>query len=921
MLRLTHNSLRFRLWLVVILTLAPILLLVMYNHHQTRTRVEQGIHEQINTVLTATRLQANKAHQEVGIALQVIARSNELTSLDPDACKGITRRMLASLENFDNLGAAYPDGNLFCSALPGADGINVADHSWFKEALHGTGVATGEFRQSEITLRWTLFFGYPMRTEHGELRAVLFAALSMDWLGRLMDDLRLPPGWAAALVSHRGTTLEHYPERSQPMALLESAQGLVELSSSFESRQRTLELSDADGRQHLYALTAPDFAPDNSLLVVEAPLELSLQKVARDFHLQLALLMLVGFASILGARHYIRRLIERWTRQVLKVTGQLGAGQLDSHIEHLSGVSELDTISASINTMVDSLQERDTRLRLLSMAIEQSPESIVITGTDARINYVNTAFLKTTGYEREELIGQNPRVLNAGWTPKETYIELWASLCRGEVWRGEFHNRRKDGSAYIELATIAPVKNEHGDTTHFVAVKENITARKQSEQLLHRLAYFDALTGLPNRSLLNDRLNQAVRASASGNHWGLLMLLDIDRFQKLNDSRGHACGDRLLQAVAERLQKTIAEEHTIARRGDDDFAIVIENLAASEAEAVRSAEQLARELHEKLNKPYNLGKPCDNTYYATLSIGISLFHGREHSIPNLLKQAEVALHAAKESGRNAIRFFNPEMQATVDAHIRLEAGLREALLNEEFRLYYQPQMNRRGKVVGAEALLRWPTADGGMVSPAEFIPLAEESGMINALGEWVLRTACRQLSRWQQDDSAASLSMAVNISARQFRQTDFVVTVREIIRETAIDPSGLKLELTESVILDDVDEAVTRMDQLRELGVRFSLDDFGTGFSSLSYLKRLPVNQLKIDRSFISDMTHSEASEGIVLAILSMCQALKLEVIAEGVETAIQRDFLRRHGCDQFQGYLFGKPAPIEEWDEFLALR
>ena len=583
-------------------------------------------------------------------------------------------------------------------------------------------------------------------------------------------------------------------------------------------------------------------------------------------------------------------------------------------------MGELDALAEGIERMAVEIGKREGELQRMSMVIEQSPESIVITDTSGSILYVNEAFQRITGYAREEVLGRNPRILNGGLTPSTTYEQMWGTLLAGEVWRGEFNNVRKDGSAYLELATIAPIKDAGGTVTHYVAVKEDITQRKQSEALLHRLAYFDALTGLPNRALLHDRIAQAIRSGVRRESFGMLMLVDIDRFRQLNDTLGHAAGDRLLCEVAARLRASVREEDTVARHGDDDFAVLVERIGETESDALSHAEHIARKLQQALQQPYVLGSEAGDRHFATLSIGISLFHDGVSSLESLLKQAEVALYRAKQDGRDTVRFFNPEMQAVVDAHARLEARMHEALEANAFRLFYQPQVNRRGMVIGAEALLRWPLDGGPMVSPAEFIPLAEDTGHIVQLGLWVLRTACAQLARWQTDESTRHLKIAVNVSARQFHQPDFVASVKETVHAAGIDPGRLELELTESAILSDVDETILRMNELRALGIRFALDDFGTGYSSLSHLKRLPFDQLKIDQSFVRDMADNQGSEAIVLAILSLSHALGLEVVAEGVEMPEQRDFLRQHGCDSFQGYLFGKPLPIEAWGDFLEM-
>lgn len=575
---------------------------------------------------------------------------------------------------------------------------------------------------------------------------------------------------------------------------------------------------------------------------------------------------------------------------------------------------------AALNLMEDAqvarqrAEETAASLRKLSLAVEQSPESIVITNTKGQIEYVNDSFLRTTGYCREEVLGQNPRILNRGKTPRKTYEALWATLNQGKVWKGEFHNTRKDGTDYVELATIAPIKQADGSITHYVAIKEDITERKLSEELIHRLAYFDLLTDLPNRSLLLDRLKQAMSSGRRSKQFGMLLLLDVDHFKILNDTQGYEAGDQLLQEIARRLRDCIRAEDTAARIGGDEFVVIAENLGQEEAAAVAQAELIAEKIHRVLSRTYAL-RSGGQHHYCTPSIGITAFRGDESTGEELLKQAEVALYKAKGDGRNLVRFFSPAIQQVLDARALMESGMRAAIERREFHLYYQPQLDHEGRVLGAEALIRWIGSDGKLVSPAEFIPLAEETGLIVSIGNWVVDTACAQLAAWQQHPETRHLVLAINVSAKQFHRPDFVQEVRARVARSGIDPAKLKLELTESVILNEVESTILRMGEIRALGVRFALDDFGTGYSSLSYLRRLPFDQLKIDQSFVRDMVDDNTSSSIVCAILAMSQALGLEVVAEGVETRAQLDFLQLHGCESYQGYLFGRPVPITEWN------
>jgi diguanylate cyclase (GGDEF)-like protein len=403
-------------------------------------------------------------------------------------------------------------------------------------------------------------------------------------------------------------------------------------------------------------------------------------------------------------------------------------------------------------------------------------------------------------------------------------------------------------------------------------------------------------------------------ASKRSQAFGALLILDLDNFKALNDTQGHDIGDRLLVHVAQRLRAHVRQEDTVSRLGGDEYGVMLEDLGLDEVSAANQVEMIAEKLRLALMLPYALSD-IDQMQQFTCSIGMTLFHGLSESTDALFKQAEVALYQAKDAGRNKLRFFNPAMQAIIDQRTAMENALRQALRLNEFQLYYQPQIDENGKTIGAEALLRWLQPGVGMIPPAQFIPLAEETGLILPIGEWVVHAACAQIKAWAKDAHARHLQLAINVSARQFHQADFVAQIAASLDHSGIDPTRLKLELTESVVLENVDEVIHRMQELKALGVSFSMDDFGTGYSSLSYLKLLPLDQIKIDQSFVRDLTIDPSDAAIVRAILAMSQSLGLNAIAEGVETEAQHKFLYDNGCKFYQGYLFGKPMPITEWE------
>jgi diguanylate cyclase (GGDEF)-like protein len=428
------------------------------------------------------------------------------------------------------------------------------------------------------------------------------------------------------------------------------------------------------------------------------------------------------------------------------------------------------------------------------------------------------------------------------------------------------------------------------------------------------LAFFDQLTGLPNRTLLMDRLRQAMTASSRSNRYGAVLFIDLDKFKTLNDTLGHDMGDLLLQQVAQRLTSCVRVGDTVARMGGDEFVVMLASLSVDERDAAIQAEAIGEKIIKTINQAFQLK---DVTYHSTPSIGATLFNGSQTEIEVVLKQADLAMYRSKDAGRNTLRFFDPDMEVDVMKRAALERDLRLAVQEQQFLLHYQAQVDTTGRLTGVEVLVRWQHPRRGMVSPAEFIPFAEETGLILPLGHWVMETACKQLAIWAGQPELSHLKVAVNVSAYQFRRDDFVAQVLAILDSTGANPQRLKLELTESLLVDDVENIIGKMNALKAKGVSFSLDDFGTGFSSLSYLKRLPLDQLKIDQSFVRDILTDPNDAAIARTIVALAESLDLQVIAEGVETEEQRDFLANSGCHAYQGYLFSRPLPLEEFEAF----
>ncbi|MBU0688201.1 MAG: PAS domain S-box protein [Gammaproteobacteria bacterium] len=557
----------------------------------------------------------------------------------------------------------------------------------------------------------------------------------------------------------------------------------------------------------------------------------------------------------------------------------------------------------------------EEQLRVAAATFE-THDAIVITDAQSNILRVNNAFTQITGYRSWEVVGMNPRVMSSGRHDQAFYQEMWQQLLEHGTWAGEIWDRRKNGEIYPKWMTITAVKDEAGSTVNYVAIFSDITERKRSEDEIRGLAFYDALTQLPNRRLFMDRLHNALAVSARNADFGALLFIDLDRFKVLNDTLGHDYGDLLLIEVAERIKHCVREIDTVARLGGDEFVVVLEGIGDHREEASHKAGLVAEKIRESLALPYQLKT---HEHYSSPSIGVELFHNGAETSDDLIKHADVAMYQAKHAGRNTVRFYDPSLQHDLDTRAMLENDLRRAIENDELSLHYQVQVDNERRLVGVEALLRWQHPTRGMIPPVKFIPVAEESMLIIELGDWVLHHACGQLALWSADPLKSGLTMAVNVSAHQFAMHDFVEHLSSVLQRHGIEPSKLKLELTEGVVLNDITDVVEKMRKLKVLGVQLSLDDFGTGYSSLAYLKKLPLDQLKIDQSFVRDITVDPGDAGMVQSIIDMAKNFRHDVIAEGVETEAQLSFLKHHACMAYQGYFFSKPVPLDELERLIA--
>ena len=566
-----------------------------------------------------------------------------------------------------------------------------------------------------------------------------------------------------------------------------------------------------------------------------------------------------------------------------------------------------------IHRTLGAIASAEEDLNLRDRAIESSASAICITDNQAPDNpivYVNPAFERITGYASAEMLGRNPRLLQGSDREQPELLTVRAAFEDGRPCRVVLRNYRKDGSMYWSELDIAPVRNDTGIVTHFIGAHSDITDTKTHQDELARQANHDSLTGLPNRNLLRDRIDHACVRTQRYGDFAAVAFLDLDNFKVVNDSLGHSVGDQLLSSVASRLKTSLRAMDTVARLGGDEFVIVL-----SDHKSAQSVSGELQRIVESFSQPFTID---GRDVFVTASVGVALYPQDAQDPESLMKRAELAMYRAKESGRNCYQLFTAELQTRVTERMALEGMLRRALERGELSLHYQPQVDlRTNHVFGCEALIRWNQSDLGMIGPVKFIPLAEETGLIVPIGEWVVRTACRQVKAWQLAGLPA-VSVAVNISARQFNNSNLLHAVKQILAETGLEPALLELEVTEGVIMHEAQNVIADLQAFRDMGVKLSIDDFGTGYSSLSYLKRFPVDRLKIDQSFVRDIVSNGDDAAIVQAVITLGHTLNLRVIAEGVESPEQLAFLRDNQCDEMQGYLFGKPVPAEEFGKLL---
>jgi len=727
---------------------------------------------------------------------------------------------------------------------------------------------------------------------------------------------------SATLYDSKAKLLTDY-RKDQPNAHADVADKLDVLSVSNEA------FLFHDGiLEHHHAILAG--TPDHARLATLV-LHTDLSAMYEQLFLQLAVLVLAGLTGSALTSWLLVYFQRDISAPILELTALMHHVSVEGDLSARSNTEradELGKLAQGFNRMISQISQGNLALhesreqmhalnQRLNALIDALPDAVFLKDSQGR--WLVTSALAKEIFQLHDLPWQGKTDMELAEMQPGSY-EMYEACVRDDelAWDARrltlFEEKLTfpDGSEHHYDVRKVPIFNNDGRRDGLVIIGRDITQQKRNEENIHRLAFYDPLTNLPNRRLLMDRLGKALISSRRSMRHGALLFMDLDNFKTLNDTRGHDIGDLLLIEIAQRLNACVRGCDTVGRLGGDEFVIMLEDLSEDAQEAATQTQSIGNKAREAIAQPYLLN---GLDFSCTTSIGVRLFSAQDQSIDELLKHADLAMYQAKKEGHNNLRFFDPDMQAAMNKHSAMEADLRRALEREQLHLYYQIQVDSAGHSIGAEALLRWQHHEHGLVSPATFIPVAEETGLIVPIGLWVLHTACAQIRDWSREPATRDLQLAINVSARQFRQQDFVEQVRQALSTTGIDPTRLKIELTESLVLDNISNVIAKMYELKALGIGFSMDDFGTGYSSLSYLKQLPLDQLKIDQSFVRDLTTDANDASIVQAIITMGSTFGLNVIAEGVETEAQHSYLERQGCHAFQGYLFGKPVPISQFE------
>lgn len=903
------TSIRTHVMILVLAVSIPLLavvgLAIYSDMQQTIVSTKTSLRILANTMVRNTGNKIASARE----VLERISVRPLVVSRDPEHCDPIIQNLKFLNPGYANVGYSNINGQVVCSAVPSPTGkpINLGNTPWYKAVVKKQAFSISKPFLGPFTHKWVSVLSVPIWNNKHKMVGVLSLPLDHTAFDPSIPSHLLPEGSHYGFFSDDGILIWRNVDPQNVIGTRPTAKAALRI---VEEREGEFESVASDGvSRFISAIPIPELGMIAWVAVPSDAIYAEAKKRAVTATITLvAVITFLFIVAILIARRITTPVLDlaRVVREI-----QRGVHHVSATVQ---GPSEIAAVATEFNAMINAQQHSVEQLRIAATAFE-AQESMMITDANSVILRVNNEFTKSTGYSFEEAVGQTPRILKSDRHDEQFYRDMWATLISTGTWKGEIWDRRKNGEVYPKWLSISAVKDANGKVTHYVGSHIDITDRKTAEEAINHLAYFDSLTNLPNRRLLMDRLQHALSSSTRRNCYGALLFLDLDNFKSLNDTLGHEVGDQLLQIVAQRLNLCVRRGDTVARLGGDEFVLILESLNKLAIEAATQVENIGEQIKNSLNQTYHLGV---HEYNCTSSIGVTLFVNDETRIEELMKQADIAMYQAKKAGRNNVCFYDQQMQENISYRVLLEKELNKAITRQQLLLYYQVQVDRHLHPIGAEALVRWQHPTRGIVNPGEFIPLAEESGMILPLGHWVLASACQQLANWSNRPETSKLTISVNISAKQFHLPTFVDEVLTLVAHFGIDPSRLKLEITESMLLEKVDEIIIKMNLLKSHGINFSLDDFGTGYSSLQYLKKLPLDQLKIDQSFVRDIVSDTNDQAIVRTIIDMAKNMNVDIISEGVETEEQCQLLNSNGCKSFQGFLFGRPVPIDQFEKAL---
>ena len=906
------SSLQARVLVLIVVAVLPWVSAIGYYLWESRTR---AVDEALAEAMQLSRAAAGRQSRAISNAhslLRVLSALPDVRTGSPEACRKQLADIHGLADNYANIVVTDANGQLLCAAK-GSGKTDFSDRDWFTEVMRKPRFVVGRYIVGRILGNSVLPASYPITGSGGVVERVVMTAIDVAWLDQLLHETRLPEGALVSMLDAAGTVLAQQPGGAGSIGKPYHLPGMVRVIPA-GNKDGTGEARGTDGVQRLFVYTRLPGESGKGIagfVAVSIAKDSVLAAADRDFSLNLGLLAVLSLLGLLGTWLVTDRLVLRRMRALIATARRIAAGDFAARTELGHGSSELSELARAFDEMAASLQQFFEQTQRV---MEVAPESFVVSDEQGRIVMVNAQTEKLFGYSRDELLGQPiemllpERMRTLHTRHRQTYLAGPVVRDMGE--RRDLSGRRKDGTEFPVDISLGPLRTEKGNLV--ISAVRDVSERKQFESRILHQATHDALTDLPNRVLFREHVARAMLHATRSEKLIAVLFLDLDGFKNINDTLGHEAGDELLRAVTVRLMGVLRQDDLIGRQGGDEFTILLQGVRI-----VQDIVQVLEKLLAAVAEPFVLGP---NEMHVTASIGVTVFPFDDNEVESLLRNADTAMYQAKEAGKNCFRFYTAEMNAAMRERMDIESGLRRALEQGQFSLHYQPQTSiESGAVVGMEALLRWHHPEHGMISPAKFIPVAEDSGMIVPIGEWVLRAACRQVKAWQAA-GLPHLKVSVNLSARQFRQSNLLQMIEQVLQETGLDPQSgmLELELTESMVMRSVEDSVVTLNRLHEMGLQLSIDDFGTGYSSLSYLKRFPINTLKIDQSFVRDITSDPEDAAIAAAIVGLGHSLKLNVIAEGVETREQLEFLRTISCNEAQGYYFSRPLAPDALEKFL---